>query len=92
MSFLRFVTLVLAIALLPGSAAADDFHLEVDSGAWHPVHLDASDDEMTVDDRRAMQAQLKVRLFPVHRTRADRQHEPAHLSLGLPISCHAYHS
>ena len=68
MSFLRFVTLGLAIALLPGSAAADDFHLEVDSGGWHPVHLDASEDEMTVDDRRAMQAQLKVRrqLLEVH--------------------------
>jgi len=72
---IRALTAALALALvLPTTAAAADFHLDVDAGAWRPLDAvtladDASTtDEPTVEERRAMQEKLKTRrtLLEVH--------------------------
>lgn len=65
----------LGVALLPLQARAADIHLDVDLDVWQPeVRLptvpaaEAADDDMSVDERRAIQARLKVRrqLLDVH--------------------------
>ena len=63
---------LLVSACLPAAARAAGPHLDVDLNVYRPpvgASLDASpDDEMSVEDRRAMQERLKVRrqLLQIH--------------------------
>jgi len=69
---IRVLTTALVVLLaLPAAAAAADFHLDVDRSAWRPVTIptaSAADGDMTVDERKAMQARLKTRrrLLDIH--------------------------